>query len=149
MRAHMCSEFYTGWITHWMQGSFANTSSAAVASGIDTILQLNGSVSLYMGHGGTNWGLWSGANGGGTSYMPVVTSCKCGSGCVDTSLLANRACTPQMTTMRQCQSLVRKWNHDHTAYTQPRHVSHQDNPHSHHTRQSWMGSQSGQVQCHP
>ena len=29
----------------------------------------------YMGHGGTNWGFFSGANGGGgTSFQPHVTS---------------------------------------------------------------------------
>ena len=102
----------------------ANTSTATVATYLDDLLSIGGSVSLYMvkvqrvrslpapqdpsptptapsidglrhaltsadasfsmwffvlcllqGHGGTNWGLWSGANGGGTSYQPHITSC--------------------------------------------------------------------------
>ena len=36
---------------------------------------MNASVSMYMGFGGTNFGHWSGANGGGgTSYQPHITS---------------------------------------------------------------------------
>ena len=41
-----CSECYTGWLTHWGEGG-ANTSSSAPH--VDSILSLNGSVSLYMG----------------------------------------------------------------------------------------------------
>lgn len=57
----MCSEYYTGWIASW-GANMANTSSAAVAQTLDKILSQNGSVSLYMGFGGTNFGFWSGAN---------------------------------------------------------------------------------------
>ncbi len=32
------------------------------------------SFNLYMGYGGTNFGWWSGANGGGKSYQPHITS---------------------------------------------------------------------------
>ena len=69
----MCSECYTGWLTHWGEAG-ANTSSSAPH--VDSILgKFGGSVSLYMGHGGTNWGFWSGANGGGgTSFQPHITS---------------------------------------------------------------------------
>lgn len=69
----MCSECYTGWLTHWGEHG-ANTSSSS--NHVDAILgQFHGSVSLYMGHGGTNFGFWSGANGGGgSSYEPHVTS---------------------------------------------------------------------------
>jgi hypothetical protein len=44
----MCSECYTGWLTHWGEAG-ANTSSSA--SHVASILAppLNGSVSLYMG----------------------------------------------------------------------------------------------------
>lgn len=71
----MCSECYTGWLTHWGE-SGANTSSSAPH--VDSILgQFDGSISLYMGHGGTNWGFFSGANGGGgTSFQPHITSCE-------------------------------------------------------------------------
>lgn len=73
MSPFMCSECYTGWLTHWGEGG-ANTSSSAPH--VDSILgTFNGSVSLYMGHGGTNFGFWSGANGGGgSSFQPHETS---------------------------------------------------------------------------
>jgi hypothetical protein len=69
----MCSECYTGWLTHWGEGG-ANTSSSAPH--VDEILgKFGGSVSLYMGHGGTNFGWFSGANGGGgSSFQPHITS---------------------------------------------------------------------------
>ena len=74
MSPNMCSEFYTGWLTHWGE-AMANTSAAGVASSLEAILSTNGSVSLYMAHGGTNFGGWSGANGdGGSSFQPHVTS---------------------------------------------------------------------------
>jgi beta-galactosidase len=68
-----CSEFYTGWLTHWGE-SMANTSSADVAQWMGRIFDLNGSVNLYMAHGGTNWGVFSGSNGGGASFQPHITS---------------------------------------------------------------------------
>ena len=90
----MCSEFYTGWLTHWGDATAANTSTAQapgnppkspppaakkatcpslnnpcrfqVAKDLDAILSTSyGSVSLYMAHGGTSFGWWSGVNGGG------------------------------------------------------------------------------------
>lgn len=49
-------------------------STLAVVSGISVILANNGSFNLYMAYGGTNWGFHNGANGGGTSFTPVITS---------------------------------------------------------------------------
>jgi hypothetical protein len=43
----------------------ANTSTAGVVGGLAAVLAYNGSFNLYMGYGGTNWGFWNGANGGG------------------------------------------------------------------------------------
>ena len=41
---------------------------------LDAILALDGSVNLYMAYGGTNFGFFAGANGGGgTSYQPTIT----------------------------------------------------------------------------
>lgn len=71
--AHLCSEFYSGWLTHWGE-HMANTSSAGLADAMNGLFALNGSLSLYMGHGGTNFGTWAGANGGGTSFEPHITS---------------------------------------------------------------------------
>jgi len=70
-----CSEYYTGWLTHWGE-EMANTSSASVAETLTTILSLNGSVSLYMGHGGSNFGFWNGANGDQSTenYQAHITS---------------------------------------------------------------------------
>ena len=60
----MNSEYYTGWLTHWGDAHAANTSSRDLASGLDRMLAANISVNLYMAHGGTSFGFWSGANGG-------------------------------------------------------------------------------------
>eukprot|EP01060_Flectonema_neradi_P041056 TRINITY_DN958_c0_g2_i1.p1 TRINITY_DN958_c0_g2~~TRINITY_DN958_c0_g2_i1.p1 ORF type:complete len:648 (+),score=138.50 TRINITY_DN958_c0_g2_i1:48-1946(+) len=69
----MDTEYYTGWLTHWGE-HMANTSSKNVANGLDTALKSGYSFNLYMGFGGTNWGWFAGANGGGQQYMPHITS---------------------------------------------------------------------------
>lgn len=67
----MCSEFWSGWFDKW--GSNHETRSAAeMIKGIDEMLSQGISFSLYMTHGGTNWGHWAGANS--PSYAPDVTS---------------------------------------------------------------------------
>jgi hypothetical protein len=52
----------------------ANTSALDVVATMTTFFAANGSLNLYMAHGGTNWGFTNGANGGGTSFQPVITS---------------------------------------------------------------------------
>jgi len=52
----------------------ANTSTASTVGGIATLLAYNSSFNLYMAYGGTNWGFWNGANGGGSDFQPVITS---------------------------------------------------------------------------
>jgi len=78
LRAHqptgplMCSEFWNGWFDHW--GAHHHTTSAAdAAAELDALLAAGASVNLYMFHGGTNFGLTSGANDKGV-YQPLVTS---------------------------------------------------------------------------
>ncbi|MDQ7808478.1 beta-galactosidase [Amycolatopsis sp. A133] len=78
LRAHqptgplMCSEFWNGWFDHW--GAHHHTTSAAdSAAELDALLAAGASVNLYMFHGGTNFGLTSGANDKGV-YQPLVTS---------------------------------------------------------------------------
>lgn len=67
----MCSEFWSGWFDKW--GAPHETRSAdEMIAGIDEMLAKNISFSLYMTHGGTNWGHWAGANSPG--YSPDVTS---------------------------------------------------------------------------
>jgi len=67
----MNSEDYTGWLTHWGE-SMANTSASDY--GAAGALRANRSFNFYMGHGGTNFGWMSGANGGGKSFSPHITS---------------------------------------------------------------------------
>ena len=73
----LCAELYPGWLTHWGE-AMANTSSSAAASHLAAVLATAdgwGSASLYMAHGGTSFGWWAGANGGGgTSYQADITS---------------------------------------------------------------------------
>lgn len=70
----MDSEFYTGWLTHWGDTALANTSTAPIVQWLNDMLTRNGSFNIYMGHGGTSFGWWSGANGQGKSYQPDITS---------------------------------------------------------------------------
>ncbi|WP_294592205.1 beta-galactosidase family protein [uncultured Rikenella sp.] len=67
----MCSEFWSGWFDRW--GANHETRDASVMiSGIEEMLSKGISFSLYMTHGGTNWGHWAGANS--PAYAPDVTS---------------------------------------------------------------------------
>lgn len=61
-------EFWDGWFDHWGERHTTRPGSD-VAAEIGTTLDAGGldgggSVCLYMGHGGTNFGLWAGANTG-------------------------------------------------------------------------------------
>ena len=82
MSPFMCTEFYTGWLTHWGE-NYSATATQDVVTSLEQVLEAGengyGSVSLYMAHGGTNFGYWSGANGNGGSggkqaYRSVTTS---------------------------------------------------------------------------
>lgn len=67
----MCSEFWSGWFDKW--GANHETRPAAdMVAGIDEMLSKGISFSLYMAHGGTNWGHWAGANSPG--FAPDITS---------------------------------------------------------------------------
>lgn len=67
----MCSEFWSGWFDKW--GANHETRAAEdMIAGIDEMLSKGISFSLYMTHGGTNWGHWAGANSPG--FAPDVTS---------------------------------------------------------------------------
>ncbi|MFS0895022.1 glycoside hydrolase family 35 protein [Microbacterium sp. 179-I 3D3 NHS] len=68
----LCAEFWDGWFDHWGKGH--NTRSVdSAAHTLRGILE-HGSVSVYMAHGGTNFGLWSGANEDDGVLSPTVTS---------------------------------------------------------------------------
>jgi beta-galactosidase len=69
----LCAEFWNGWFDHWGEKHHVRSVESAVGT-LSDILGADGSVSLYMAHGGTNFGLWSGANHDGTTFQPTVTS---------------------------------------------------------------------------
>jgi beta-galactosidase len=65
--APLCSEYYTGWMTHWGE-RMAYSSTADIVNTLRQILAYGnnrGSVVLYMAYGGTNFGLWAGGGVGG------------------------------------------------------------------------------------
>lgn len=69
----VCAEFWNGWFDHWGDPHHVRSADSA-AGALGEILDEGGSVSLYMAHGGTNFGLWAGANHDGTRFQPTVTS---------------------------------------------------------------------------
>ncbi len=69
----MCSEFWNGWFDHWGEPHHVRAAGSA-ASALAEMLDLGGSVNLYMVHGGTNFGLWSGANFADGKLQPTVAS---------------------------------------------------------------------------
>src|SRR6266545_3457531 len=78
LRAHqpygplMCMEFWDGWFDQW-GGPHHTTPVEQAAAELDALLASRASVNVYMFHGGTNFGLTSGANDKGV-YRPTVTS---------------------------------------------------------------------------
>ncbi|MDE6341633.1 MAG: beta-galactosidase [Muribaculaceae bacterium] len=67
----MCSEYWSGWFDKWGANHETRPAEDMIA-GIDEMLSKGISFSLYMTHGGTNWGHWAGANSPG--FAPDVTS---------------------------------------------------------------------------
>ncbi len=67
----MCSEFWSGWFDKW-GGNHETRPAADMIEGLTEMLDKGISFSLYMTHGGTNWGHWAGANSPG--FAPDVTS---------------------------------------------------------------------------
>jgi beta-galactosidase len=69
------SEFWAGWFDAW-GGPHAHTSTETQAANLDWILSHDASVSIYMFHGGTDFGLMNGANSSDSKkeYAPDVTS---------------------------------------------------------------------------
>ena len=75
----MWSELWVGWFTVWGDAAAANKSAGEFHAGVAQMVAENASFSLYMAHGGTNFGLTSGANGdqsseGAASFQPDITS---------------------------------------------------------------------------
>ena len=55
------AEFWNGWFDHWGERHHVRGVDSAVQT-LGDIVADGGSVSVYMAHGGTNFGLWAGAN---------------------------------------------------------------------------------------
>ncbi|MEU8676604.1 beta-galactosidase family protein [Streptomyces sp. NPDC048560] len=60
----MCMEFWCGWFEHWGADPVVRDPAEA-AGALREILECGASVNVYMAHGGTNFGGWSGANRSG------------------------------------------------------------------------------------
>ncbi|CAH1401072.1 unnamed protein product [Nezara viridula] len=66
------SELYTGWISYWGRPR-AETETQALVNTIVAFLQNNVSFSMYMFHGGTNFGFTAGS-GSEETYLADITS---------------------------------------------------------------------------
>jgi beta-galactosidase len=67
-------EFWGGWFDHWGEENHHVRDITETCREVRKILDLGGSICLYMAHGGTNFGLFSGANHDGTKLQPTTTS---------------------------------------------------------------------------
>ncbi|RZU64246.1 beta-galactosidase [Microterricola gilva] len=70
--ALVCSELWGGWFDHWGERHHVRSRESMMGT-VDELLTAGGSLSMYMAHGGTNFGLWNGANWDGV-LQPTVTS---------------------------------------------------------------------------
>lgn len=71
------SETYPGWLRHWGEGNWNPTN---LSNTIKWFMQNGHSFSLFMAHGGTNFGFYAGANDGGAGgYQADLTSYDYGS----------------------------------------------------------------------
>ncbi|MFC7829010.1 glycoside hydrolase family 35 protein [Streptomyces sp. NPDC057375] len=91
----LCAEFWNGWFDHWGEKHHVRPAAGA-ADTVGDILDEGGSVSLYMAHGGTNFGLWAGANHDGDRIRPTVTSYDS-----DAPIAENGALTPKFFALRE------------------------------------------------
>lgn len=67
------SESYPGWLTHWGE-KWARVDTKDTVKDVSWLLEHRKSFSLYVVHGGTNFGWMAGANSGGKGYEPDLTS---------------------------------------------------------------------------
>lgn len=67
-----CSELYPGWLTHWGE-PWAAVKTEDILPDVRWLLDNKKSFSIYMFHGGTNFGYFAGANFS-DRYQPDVTS---------------------------------------------------------------------------
>lgn len=68
----MCMEFWNGWFDHWFEQHHVRDAGETIEA-MKEILELGGSINMYMFHGGTNFAFTNGANYDG-KYQPTITS---------------------------------------------------------------------------
>jgi len=68
----MCGEYWCGWFDHWFEEHHTRDPEA-LAKDYEEFFTVDGSFSIYMFHGGTNFGFMNGANYS-EKYAPTVTS---------------------------------------------------------------------------
>lgn len=70
-----CVEFWNGWFDHWGEPHHVRAADDA-AETLRRMLDARASVNFYVGHGGTNFGFYAGANHtpGPAGYQPTITS---------------------------------------------------------------------------
>lgn len=66
------SETYPGWLRHWGEGNWEPTPSTV--NTVQWFMDTGKSFSLFVLHGGTNFGFTAGANNGDKGYQPDLTS---------------------------------------------------------------------------
>lgn len=89
----MCMEFWVGWFDYWGCGEHNRRDANEIAEDLDEILS-QGSVNIYMFHGGTSFGFTNGANYYG-HLMPDVSSYD-----YDAPLTEDGQTTPKFTAMQ-------------------------------------------------
>ena len=68
----MCMEFWDGWFNRWKE-PIIKRDPEELAEAVHEVLQ-EGSINLYMFHGGTNFGFMNGCSARGSVDLPQVTS---------------------------------------------------------------------------
>ncbi|WP_328723917.1 beta-galactosidase [Streptomyces sp. NBC_00247] len=91
----LVAEFWSGWFDHWGKKHHVRGVESAVHT-LRGIVADGGGVSIYMAHGGTNFGLWAGANETDGRLEPVVTSYDS-----DAPIAEDGSLTPKFFAMRE------------------------------------------------
>ncbi|MBM6815635.1 beta-galactosidase [Olsenella uli] len=69
----MCMEFWDGWFNRWGENVITRDAQD-LADSVRELLELGGSINLYMFHGGTNFGFMNGCSARHTHDLHQVTS---------------------------------------------------------------------------
>lgn len=69
----MCGELWFGWFDHWGHEHHV-TDHITQSKDLEWFMDTGASFSIYMLHGGTNWGFMNGANWTPDGYRPDVSS---------------------------------------------------------------------------